>query len=384
MIHVCITSVQFDTGPEGVCTGRLIRALLDAGFKVTLLTSSKARLGFEHPHFSVYVFSHRPREPRVLLRWFARLGGHFVHNFYVWGRKVSRFHFPSDSLPDLFYGRAWPISSLIPAYHLARRYDKPLISHLSDPVPPPNEPPATAGTLADLQRLVDHSKFVTFTNVETIDYQRRFLRLPEGKAALLPHVAPGVTRLTTNYDNNAFYYIGAIGNREEVLKAVLRAFSCFHRECAEARLHFVTDRPSRVEALSRSLELQAVPIHVGPYAPSFREAVEPAGVFISFEPQVDTPIWTLTKMIEYLLTNRKILAVASPGSVTQSLMERFPESCVVVTDYSPEAIAKGFGQVARLRPSETHFNARFAAMADYRGDQVAVRFQGICEQLLLR
>lgn len=381
VVHVCIISVQFDAGPEGICTGRLIRALLASGFRVTLLTSTKARTKFQHPNLRFQVFSYQPREPRLLIRWLAQLRSDFPHNFYFWGRRVAAYQFSDNDLPDIFYGRAWPISSLIPADELAHRYNKPLISHLSDPVPPPNEGEASQETLELLQRLVRHSAFVTFTNEQTIRYQQQFLEL-DGKARLLPHVAPDPITIEPQRDHSRFSYIGAIGEREQELKLLLRAFSAFADSRPGAQLNFTTDRPAWVAGAKRELALAELPVHASSYAPSFEQAVKSAGTLVSVEPWVETPVWTLTKTIEYLFTNRKILAIASPGSVTEELMRRFPESCVIVTEYTTSAVISGLEQITRLRPGERHFQERVEAMESFHGDSVARRFQQLCEQAL--
>ena len=108
----------------------------------------------------------------------------------------------------------------------------------------------------------------------------------------------------------------------------------------------------------------------------------PATAFISYEPHVETPIWTLTKTIEYLSANRCVFALTSKNSPTEKLLRKFPDSCIVVNDYDYKAIAAGYNRLAELTPSEDHFDRRMEKLADYKGENVANKFKNICTAIL--
>ncbi len=378
--HIAICSINFDKSPEGVCTGLLTRALLEYGFKVTLLTSTKADTRLHHPSLKIYTFHHKPREPRALFKLLAKIKGDFPHNFYMWGKKVSQHEFSVSDLPDVIYGRAWPYSSLIPALNLAQRYKLPLITHLSDPVPPPNETynPKLSN---HLQSILDYSSAVTFTNEETIEYQSQFNSLVKDTTYVLPHVAPLYNQLPKPSEPNRYYYIGAIGNRKSVLDMTLAGFAKHQNHYPKAEFAFVNPNAKDITPFIHKNNISHA-VTVLPFAEDICDVYRPAGALISLEPKVDKPIWTLTKTAHYLLTNRKILALTSPGSPTERLLKNFPESCIVVTDYSVQAISKGFDKLLQIEPSEKDFKHRIDQMACFKSENIAAEFAKICKQAL--
>lgn len=373
--------MNYDASPEGICTGRLIRALLDHGFRITLLTSKKARLDFQHPRLKVLVFAHRPREPRALFRLWAKAEGSFANNFFIWTRRVLKHEF-ADDMPDIFYGRAWPYASLIPAYYFSKRLGVPFIAHLSDPIPPPNEPFKGPETLVDLQAMLGHASAVTITNPETVKYQQRFTPMNPASTYVLPHVSPGIHDLpAAERGVQRYYYIGAIGNRRPILPVVFAGFQQHLRDFPTAKMHFVNPKVNEVLPDIKRLSLERQ-IDILPFAEDIKTVLTPATALLSFEPEVENPIWTLTKTVEYLCANRCIFALTSRGSPTERMLSAFPDSCVVVSDYRPEAIAEGFDRLAGLNPSVEHFAERLEAMAEFKAENVAGQFEKICSSVL--
>lgn len=355
--------------------------MLDYGFRVTLLTSKKAKLDFEHPRLKVIVKEHRPRAPRALFRLWAKAAGVFSSNFFFWSRRALNHDF-DDDVPDLFYGRAWPYGSLIPAYYFSRRFTVPFIAHLSDPIPPPNEPYKGKASIADLQAMLDHASAVTITNPETVEYQQRFTPMDVGSTYVLPHVSPGIHQLPEpEHTTQRYYYIGAIGNRKPVMGTVFAGFQRHLQRYPNANIHFVNAKRHEVVPDVEKLWLQEK-IKILPFAEDIKTVLTPATALLSFEPRVENPIWTLTKTVEYLCANRCIFALTSSGSPTQRMLSAFPESAVVVTDYSPEAIADGFDRLAALRPTPEHFAKRLEAMEEFKAENVAEKFAGICRAVL--
>lgn len=318
----------------------------------------------------------------MLLRRWAKWSGIISSNFFFWTRRALSYGFDPEDMPDIFYGRAWPYGSLVPAYYISKRYHVPFIAHLSDPIPPPNETYQGKDSIADLQMMLDHAAAVTITNPETVVYQQRFTPMQPGKVHVLPHVSPGIHDLpTADTEVQRYYYIGAIGNRRPVLGTVFEGFKQHLSRHPDAKMHFVNPRASEVVPDIERQSLQEK-ITLLPFAEDIRDVLTPATALLSFEPQVENPIWTLTKTVEYLCANRCIFALTSPGSPTQRMLSAFPESCVVITQYDSQAIAEGFDRLAALRPTAEHFAQRLEAMAEFKAENVAAKFAQICSEVL--
>ena len=381
-LHICITSVNFDAKPEGICTGRLIRALLNNGIRITLITSNKSILGYEHPSLQTIALPYRPRSPRIFFKFWAKLSGSIDNNFFLWTRRAVEQQFSSNDIPNLFYGRAWPYASLVPAFFFSKRYNVPFIAHLSDPFPPPNETYKGSKSLKNLNAMLVHASVITFTNEETIAYQGRYTPIVADKAHVLPHVRPKAHKLPpANNDLQRYYHIGAIGNRKPVMYAALKGFKHHLSRYPNAKLKFVGPKPGEVRPFIQQLSIEKH-VTILPYAPDIKTVMAPATALISYEPHVETPIWTLTKTIEYLSANRCVFALTSKNSPTERLLRQFPESCIVVNDYDYRAIAEGYDRLAELTPSDDHFVWRLEKLSDYEGGSVARKFNNICTSIL--
>ena len=383
MNHICIISVNFDAKPEGICTGRLVRALLNDDIRITLITSSKSKLGYEHPLLRTVVLPYRPKSPRFVFKIWAKLTGAIDNNFYLWTRRAIKHNFRNNNMPELFYGRAWPYASLVPAYYLSLRYKVPFIAHLSDPFPPPNETYKGPKSLKNLNAMLAHADAITFTNEETIAYQGRYTPIAADKAHVLPHVRPEAHKLPpANRDLQRYYHIGAIGNRRPVMYAALKGFKLHLSNYPAAQMYFVNPKPQEVRPFIQQLSIDNH-VSILPYAPDIKTVMAPATALISYEPHVETPIWTLTKTIEYLSANRCVFALTSKNSPTERLLRQFPESCIVVNDYNYRSIAEGYDRLAELTPSEDHFVRRLEKLSDYDGGSVANKFNNICTSILI-
>ena len=394
-LHIGIVSVLFDAKPEGVCTGRLLRALLEAGFKVTLFTSDKAKLGFSHDNLIIKVISSKPREPRSLFKLIARLSGQIPNNFYIWGRRVAKQGIDSSSdtgsdsnidtadMPDVIYGRAWPHASLVAAYQLAIRHTRPLILHFSDPFPPPNESLAKPQFMQDLQQMLDYASALTITNAETIEYQSRYLSLDSDKAHVLPHVAPPAKQyLDSVSENRQFHYIGSAGHKRP-MDLLLAGFKLHLQQHAEDQLIFVGTEAALIEPLIKSLGISAQ-VEIMPFSNQLDKFIAQSSGLIAVDTNVADPIYTPTKIVEYLNTNKKVLAITPDGSPVQKLLRECSQTSVVVADYHAEAVATGFSNLASLAPQASDYDSRFALMQPFSASSVASRFADICAGLNLK
>ncbi len=378
-LHVCITSILFDKKPEGICTGRLIRALLDGGHKVTVLTSSKEGSLLQHPCLNKVVFSHRPRYPRAVFEILAKLEGGIANNFYFWSKKAAGHDFAED-IPDVFYGRAWPHASMIPAYRLAQRYQRPLILHFSDPFPAPNENLVFDDDFfRGLQQMVDAAGAITFTNDETIAYQREYLDFEVSKAHVLNHVSPKPVIFGNPGQAGYFYHVGGVGPSRSPVP-LLKGFALHLSSYPGSRLYFVGAHAKYVEPEVDALGLSSA-VKVLPFTHDVQTVFEKAGVLVSIDTLVEPAIFTPTKIVEYMVTDRPILAITPKNSPVSKLLTRVPETGVVVNDYSPQAVARGMAEVTQEKWNRERYEARLASMSDFSAAAIVNKFEEIVASL---
>lgn len=370
--HIGITSIQFDHKPEGICTGRLIRSLLSRGHQITLFTSKKASLAYTHEKLATVVKPHRPRSPRKFFDFMARCSGDIPNNFYLWGKRTASTRLSPGAVPDLFYGRAWPHGSLIPAFLLSRRYSRPLILHFSDPFPPPNEQHPGPEFMEGLQAMINEAKAISFTNENTISYQQRFLSFPDDKAFVLKHIGPEPAVFGKPEQPKHFYHIGGVGRHRPALP-LLEGFSLYHQSHPESRLFFVGSSEEYLRPLLRKHDFSFVELL--PYTDRVQDVIRKAGVLVSIDAEVDRPIFTPTKVVEYLLTDRPVLSITPPGSPVEKLISRSPDTALAVTCYTKQAIAKGLEKVGKISFSQQAMQNRIAGMDDFRAESVCRIFE---------
>lgn len=376
-LHIAITSILFDKKPEGICTGRLVRALLASGHRVTLLTSTKEGSSYTHPRLQKVVVSHRPREPRWLFKFLAKLQGGIYNNFYMWSRAVAKYDFKGD-IPDVFYSRAWPHASLVPAYELSQKHGRPLILHFSDPFPAPNEDIVyDQRFFDDLQKMVNAASALTFTNKETISYQAQYVSFDTRIAHVLNHIAPEPMVFGGPGVTGAFYHVGGVGPSRSPVP-LLDGFAIHVKRHPESRLFFVGAIAKYVEDEIRRRDLADV-VSVLPFTNDVQGVFRRAGVLLSIDNKVTPPLFTPTKIVEYLVTDRPVLSITPPDSPVMQLIARSPETGVAVVDYAPEAVAAGFDAALSLMWSEALYQERIKSMQDFNAGNVVRQFESIVQ-----
>jgi glycosyltransferase involved in cell wall biosynthesis len=378
-LHIGIISVLFDRKPEGICTGRFIRALLSSGHRVTLWTSSKADLAFQHENFQVFSVPSGVRSPRWLFNLAARWSGDIPNNFFLWSREIARL-LPGKDKPDLIYARSWPHASLVAGYNLAQQIDTPLLLHFSDPFHQDGK--EGASFTRDLQKIVDFSCGVTFTNRQSLQFQKKYLNIKDDKGFVLNHVATPSRFFGKPSNPQRFVHIGTV-SRHRPADPLLAGFALYNKKYPQSRLCFIGNVQGYLQPLVEKMGLSGC-VDILPFTKEVDRVMFEAGVLVCLDAKMDEPLFTPTKIIEYLLCDRPILAVTPAGSPVAELLERSPLTTVAVTTYSPENISSGFSQAAEISYVEDNFRHRFASMDDFSANSVCKDFMGICRKVLIR
>ncbi|WP_020650460.1 glycosyltransferase [Solimonas variicoloris] len=367
-LHVLVVSALFDRKAEGICTGRLVRGMLDAGAFVTLVTSDRAELGYTHPRLEVQVFPVQPRDPKWLFRAWARLTDGLDCNLYLWSRRVAaaRLRRPVD----LVYARAWPDSSLMAGYRLAVRHGLPLWLHFSDPFPPPADPPLDRQRQADFQRLADRAQACTFTNAKTRDYQSKRLRFPHPDwGVIVPHVAPDPIFLAPRPFAHRFAYIGSFNSKRDPA-LLLRAFQRYLTRHPQARFTFAGPPSRRLDAAVTELGLTEHVERVG-YCQDVLALMAAADVLLAMDNLNEEPVYSLTKTVESLVVNRPYLLIAKPESPDCELLARCGATARAVPPDSDVLLAEAMESAMAVDDAPERYEERFAVMREYGARHLA-------------
>ena len=372
-MHVLICSYEFDLGSEGICTGRLVRALLDAGCQITLVTSPTAKTAFAHERLDYRVVSQTPLRPAKFFFHLAPILGHIPTRFcYVWSRRVARLRL--ERPPDLVYGRAHPFQSVAGAHGLASRCRLPLFTHFSDPMPSPfweKGHPEYARTLSGVCRLISDSQALTLTTREAISFEEAMVGKLDGKAFVLNHVAPAPTFLPLPQRDigKVFGYFGLFyGNRNA--SVLLRGFAQHLRKQPKDRLLFVGTEPSSVLPEAASLGIETA-VRVMGRVDDVRCVMAEVDVLVATDSFSSAPVFLSTKLVEYLVVNRSVMLISPEDSPGAKLLSRFPQTTTLVSKEQASDVSEGLARSAACATDDSPYKQRFAQMVDFSPKAVA-------------
>jgi glycosyltransferase involved in cell wall biosynthesis len=367
---LCCWEFGGNLGAEGICTQRLVKALLQQQWRVAAAVSNYARPSLADPLLDVFSFSDWPCTARIE-RLMARLGYHFEPRLsWRWRLRQAA----PGKTADFIYGRALPFGGLLAAAALARKLNKPLGLHFSDPIPNPWEARDRLfrSKVKAVDKIIKSSTFVTFVTDEAIKYTENQLNIPlEGKAFVLPHVAPEVTICPPSTEKALFLYAGRFyGPRRPDL--LLKGFQLLARENRNVAFHILGDQMNLLQPLIGELQLEGR-VELFPFTKQPQPHFARAEVLVATDASDEHPVFLTTKLIEYLNTNRKVLLVSPPSSPGSKLAARFPETVIRVEE-DPVAIAGAMKRLLELRPTEQDFRDRFNGMSSFSPARVAEIF----------
>ena len=240
--------------------------------------------------------------------------------------------------PDLIYSRSFPLSSTIMAYHLQKELQVPWILHLSDP-----------WTLSPIHKLGNakewnvkiekecfaHAAILSFTSLKTIElYSQKY---PEyrSKMMLTPNVFDLEDKKEREYKTKkkikVVYTGGLVEDRspEYFFKAIMELDSKYPEIIADYEFVFAgaLDRKNRVLFEQGITSVK----HIGIL--SFGEALalqEEADLLLV----LDTPfknstdaIFFPSKLLDYMLMQRRIIALTDKGSTTWDIVDKKLGDC---------------------------------------------------------
>ena len=375
--HLLICGVNFDQRPEGICTGRLVRALVEQGTRVTMVCArQKSNLDYAHPNLRLLAPGTGLRHPRWAWDQLARWRGEPACLHYPWARRVAALQ--PDPLPEVIYARAWPHSSLVAGYLLARRLCRPLWLHFSDPFPPPPRQSESPALMAGLAQMALAAQGATFTNAQAAAYQLRHLPpRPPGWAQVLGHVAPPVQRFGAAESAQRFVYLGSF-HASRPADLLLEGYAGYAASRAETRMHFVGTRAEQVQPIARRLQIERS-IALEPYTRDVPGWQRRASVLVAVDWMEGEPVYLLTKVIEALVVDRPLLLLTQEGSPGAELAARCPQTVVCVTSRDPAAVAEGFARAEAMACAQADYTERHAVMDTFAARTVAAR----CVSLLL-
>lgn len=334
--------------PECIQSGRYFKYLNKAGdFDIEVLTSAVPTLFMDEDksllsliegvkkvsHITIYEnkylnFLIRKINPLLL----ARPDSKFT--FYKqWKQAVKNI-----KTPDIIYSRSYPLSSTLMAYHLADYYEVPWVLHLSDPWA---DSPLhhfseieKAWHLAQEEKCFFKATVLCVTSQSTkLFYETKYPSL-KGKIEIFPNVFDHEDFKQVKFEPKTRWkivYTGGLANTrsvEPLLKAVKQIESTliFKEFTEKVSFQLVGPIDRANQTLINTYNLKTLH-HLG--SVSFAESTQlqkEADMLICIDSPIEKEeeaMFFPSKILDYLLAQKPILAISSKGSTTSNFVNEY-------------------------------------------------------------
>jgi len=262
------------------------------------------------------------------------------YRFYIkWERVIEEL----ENKPDVIYSRSFPLSSTIMAYYLQEKLQIPWVMHLSDPwtLNPTHRRGNEKSWNDEMERACfKKASIISFTSQETIEMYRN--KYPEHASKIV--FFPNVYDLEDKRDNDyrikqkikVVYTGGLVDERspEHLFKAILELNKKSPEIIADYEFVFAGTVDRKIRALFEK-NIPSVK-HVGLL--SFNEAIalqENADLLLVIDTPFQVPtdaIFFPSKLLDYMLIQRRIIALTDDKSVTWNLVNKKLGDCIVHKD----------------------------------------------------
>jgi glycosyltransferase involved in cell wall biosynthesis len=335
-------------GAESLCGGKLVKALLDAGVDISVLhcsnfiklTEDRSSFGESFDGAAIDVLI--PPESKQRMKSLLLAARYQTYLYVRWidamVQRASQLH--AQRKFDLVYSRSNPVIAHQAGFWCAKKLNLPWVVNMNDPwdtfmVPGrashETSPLYRAMSTHWLKKTLNHADLVMYPTERLRQYQGKFLNIDRA-CAILPHI--GYTASASNHlaelaSPATFHLVhtGSLGSHEKPNRSadsLLIGLSEFLKANPGARsitkLSLVgPDDPETTQQVSR-LGLQSSVRTIGQvsYEESLRY-IASATACILVEAQLDEGIFLPSKLVDYLVARKPVLAVSPRIGVVADL-----------------------------------------------------------------
>ena len=247
------------------------------------------------------------------------------------GRVVKQI----KEVPDLIYSRSNPLSSTIMALKLSKKYNKPWIMHLSDPwTENALTPHADKAVLYHTQRekeCFQQATVISFTSEKTAELYRNKYEEWAHKMTVFPNVYDPETAVDTLPSTSSsrmvrIVYTGGLANTRTA-EVVLESLHLMVRRTPALHRRFEVLFAGELDYKNRQLFHRfSAPFikHVGTLSSAEASILQrSAHLLLVIDSKVTEPkkaVFFPSKLLDYAILQRPILAITTPQSVTEEFV----------------------------------------------------------------
>ena len=369
---LCSIACPPKNGPESLQVGKYIQGLLNTGeFNIDVFTSSSPTLFMpEDKSLNKYLdgvgnIYTKPINENKYLNFMKRKVG--SSNIFRPDSKYSFYKYDDSKLfnsiekPDVIYSRSFPISSTLEAFKLQDYFNVPWVLHLSDPwswspIHYLNEKNAAWNKEWE-RKCFEKASLITLTSLQTIahysrvypEFKKKFFYCPN----VLESVAIGEIERKEINKCHFVYTGGLVGKR--TLKPFFDAISLLNSDELEQVSVTIAGPMDRA---NRALLKQYKNLNINYQGTlSYNEAKAlqlKSDILIVVDNEVSTPedaVFFPSKVLDYFITQKTILAITTPGSCTESVLS---DQDIVIYRNQTEQILETLKKLVMIKPKEVN------------------------------
>lgn len=328
-----ILFLSYDIGltASGIISERILRELINQGNEVVVITQlsfSKDITGCRMVEIPNCL-----KENTFLSRLWNKIISYFFYPFnsnFIWRLRtvVKAIGILNMWKPDCIYCRTSPTDPLFVGICLKYIYNIPLISNLTDPLPPPIEYIKNTRVRNQLtkqaRKIIKNSDLLAMGTEQAIIYQQRITGLSfSNKVFVSPDPVPfnGLKIVKQNKSQRVrLLYLGAIyGSRN--IYPLLEAIKLLR----DIHFNIVLDIFGPIHTLDD--KYQFVKQHK--FATNLDEIISDSDILVDLDGDDSEPVFVSSKLKQYIVYNRPILSITPLGSPSSKLLKDLVTVCVV-------------------------------------------------------
>jgi glycosyltransferase involved in cell wall biosynthesis len=330
-------------GPEAICTLKLIRALVDAGVEIAVVSRLKP-----HEALRALKVDCHPVDrlgPEGLLEKMSRMANLYPEGGWAWAAAASRKieELCSKGNISAICSRAMPFISHVAAWRAKKQIAAvPWVAHFSDPWPPDGY---SEGRKYSNLRLRWHRRVVKLADVVTFPCERvaRFCeerqwglpsKGPKPQSLILPHIAGDYAGIPKSDFGPAgemiFMHCGGFTEKrrpDEFLNAWAAFVGCHPEKRQQLKFRHVGGLSQRLTNLAAEKGVADTIEQTGPcsYEESLHRMAEASALVLVDSYKIQTSVYFPSKLSDYIGAGKPVLAMTPlDGTVADLLGKDYP------------------------------------------------------------
>ena len=325
-------------GSEAIVTSKLVLAMLEAGWKVDVITQGD--FGHFYPTTDNGTWDDVKAACHTIHAGRSRLismisGGHWQS--ILWAKKAA---FLAKELVkkkpyDYMMSRATPMYGHLPALMVSRSFKIPWIANWSDPLPPTKAPlPYGNGPKGRIplwaerycRAVCRRVTWHTFPCTRLKDYMNSYLPGIDDRSSVVPHI--GLCRFKTaaasTSDEFSICHVGSLTNRDgPFFLEALQLFVNSGNETRKLSVRFVGNNSDKLIRATSQLGLgHVVRVDTPKSYEETQEIVAGSSVCLLIEATGVESVFFPSKFVDYIQTGRPILAITPRDSTVSSILSK--------------------------------------------------------------